>query len=124
MGPLVALWLLFASAVSGLPIPPGPPPLVTLDEPAEPDHPTLGSTDLADGHIRLRPGWHGRSAADRCVLAHELTHWLQVRNGQDFPCSAGVEPPAYRVEALCFHILGQPQEETQMLNRAEMFQCR
>ena len=76
------------------------------------DHePWAGMTDTVTGRIELHRGWNARSAEDRCILAHELTHFLQVRNGQHFNPEAGAEPAAYRVTALCFAGYHLPADE-------------
>ena len=110
----VLAWALqFAIASSGLSVPSGAaPPIVTISQ-----HQTLGH--YADGdrwigvtyvdarpvEIELHRGWRAKSKIDRCVLAHELTHYLQAVNGLHYEPQSRAEPLAYRATAQCFEAL-------------------
>lgn len=105
---LVAALLAFASSVSGLPVPPdAKPPRITLSatshgRPLGVNEPEAGITDIVTGSIDLYPEW-GRLRADNCLLAHELTHYLQAVNGVAFRMTPEArERQAYRVTRACF----------------------
>lgn len=117
----VAFWLAFASHASGLPIPPPAPlPTVILVPSLPPGRD--GETDLGTGLVRLLNRPRGEADTD-CLLAHELTHWLQVQNHQRFACTAAMEPLAYRVTAACFAMLQQPDSARWALRQAAAARC-
>ena len=79
---------------------------------------------MTNGKIHFLPGWRGRSATDRCLLAHELTHWLQIVNGVvDNSCRAANELLAYRVQAACLRRLGKPRAAAAVLEEGRHFGC-
>ena len=115
---LVASLLSYASGVSGLPIPPAPLPAIHLVSHAPNgnalglDKPEAGSTDTTTGDIYLYPGWNAENGSDRCLLAHELTHWLQIKGGSFFRMSIeAAERQAYQVTLACSEALGRPRAE-------------
>lgn len=122
---LVAAMLHFASAVSGLPIPPDmPPPEITLASRVgsvslrpEPDS-FAGATNYATGAISLYAGWSG-TPEDVCLLAHELTHWLQRAHRVPEGCMR-LEPSAYRTTAACFRAYRLPPDEVAWADEAAL----
>lgn len=119
MGPsaaLVAFWLSFASAVSGMPIPyEAALPSVTVASRYQ-GYPlggaaARGMTDMETGQIAVYLGWTATSNFGRCLLAHELTHWLQVVNRRRYVHASDIEPEAYLVTAECFRALGDRDNE-------------
>jgi hypothetical protein len=48
-----------------------------------------------------------RIGRDDYVLAHELTHYQQFKSGKQWPCSAAMEPEAYRVQNLWVEATGR-----------------
>lgn len=115
---LAAALLSYASAASGLPM----PPHAQLPSIAVSAHRVLGhyadgrgaawdgSTDPVTGAITLHAGFDPGDRSDRCLLAHELTHYLQVVNGLGYEPITRAEPLAYRVEAKCFAAYRMPLE--------------
>lgn len=61
-------------------------------------------TDVLTGAIDLYPEW-GTTYEDNCILAHELTHWLQVVN-LTASTPRKDERQAYFVTAECFKAYG------------------
>lgn len=127
---VVAFWLSWASAASGLPIPPGAPlPSVTLGDHIG-AHPIglreawVGATDVRSGSIVLHPGWRGGNPDDDCLLAHESTHTLQALNRVPRECGESWEPAAYRVTALCYRAMGDKRLERWALREAGRHACR
>ena len=111
----VLAWALaFASASSGLPVPPdAAPPRVTISSRATLGHYAdgdqwLGATRwwTVPVEIELHAGWRESDRQDRCILAHEFTHYLQEVNGRRYDPITRAEPLAYRTTAQCFEALG------------------
>lgn len=115
---LVAAWLAFASAHSGLPIPANVSPPTVLTMPLRRDYgltfPRTHSV-VIDSRLARRP-------FGQCVLAHELTHWLQSYDGVSGPAKV-VEPPAFRVDADCFDEIGMHEQADLDRQRADAIQA-
>lgn len=110
---LVIAMLYFASQVSGLPIPLDAHPVVGI---AKINPMLAGETERTDGSIKLQLGWRNDTEG-KCVLAHELTHWLQFHNG-GLGRDHEVEPPAYRVGASCYRMYRRFDLEAWSLQQA------
>lgn len=110
----VAALLLFVSGTSGYPLPEGvSPPAIHLADSVGgrrigQDKPEAAVTDMRTGEIYLYAGWSG-DAADNCLLAHELTHWLQRFQRMPWACSS-LEPAAYRITLACYRHYRQPAQ--------------
>jgi hypothetical protein len=113
---LVAALLAFASHVSGYSIPAGDTPVIHMVSEDPVMHhklsrhaPEYGMTNKDTGEIYLSTEWRG-DREDNCVLAHELTHWLQMKHrrfltGLSVPRS---EVEAYHTTLACFQAYHMP----------------
>lgn len=107
---LVLSLMSFASFWSGLPIPQHymMPQIVQTDIfPVSATHSVklcnncnTSAVTNKNGTIFVDMQWRADDPASQCILAHELTHWLQLQNGYDLS-PAEAEPPAYYVESIC-----------------------
>lgn len=108
---LLAL-LMWASNISGIPIPQNRSPLpieIVSKEEIDPFNMKWGaSTDKYTGKIKFGENWIDHGVDTYCMIAHEYTHWLQWANGSLTIASSSteVEPIAYKVTGVCFEYYG------------------
>ena len=110
---IAAAALLMAVQLSGRPPYDGPPPRVvkTADVRALDAHLSeddlMGITSIATGDIYLYPGWRW-DAWGKCILVHEMTHFLQIKAGEDVSRSTEAgEVEAWEVQARCYEQEGR-----------------
>lgn len=116
---LITMMLSFASYVSGYSIPANQTPIIHIVSEDFTHHklgkdcPEYGSLSVDTGEIYLATEWREEDAEDRCVLAHELTHWLQQKHGRFLtglsPRQSEVE--AYKVTLECFKAYNLSKEQ-------------
>ncbi len=75
---------------------------------------------MIDGSIDLYKDFYTMDKEQQwCTIAHELTHYLQFVNKAD-PIICKLEPPAYTVGAVCFHMLSKSGNEKWSYEQAEI----
>lgn len=106
MDVLVATYLAWIIAQTGLVIPDHPPiQLVTLKDMARrhgsPENNGLELQALynrAEGSIYLPKGWEPKDLRQKSALLHELVHHVQRFNNMKLPCIAAYERQAYELQ--------------------------
>lgn len=73
-------------------------------------------TNWADQKVTLRADWQA-DVAGRCLLVHELTHWLQMTSKLRQEGSQQLEPEAYFAQQQCYLQAGDAAGATWAGNR-------